>query len=104
LDVVDFDLPRRPVVDFGYILGADPNAGIGGHRMAFRTAGFLFYGLWTLLVIVGLIIQTIPVFLIVMMLALAVGFPPGTALTVIPVAFVGMLYLAFVVASKLTRR
>jgi len=66
------ELPRRPGVDFEYILGADPIAGIGGdaflnyragdHRMTFRSADYPFYGLWTLLVIVGLIIQTIPVF------------------------------------------
>lgn len=79
------------------------NYSAGNHRRTFRFADFLFYGLWAFLVIVGLIIQAIPVFLIATMLALSFGFPPGTALIVIPTAFIAMLYLACVVASKLTR-
>jgi membrane protein implicated in regulation of membrane protease activity len=66
-------------------------------------ADFLFYGVWTFLVVVGLIVYATPFFLIAMLFALAVGFSPGTALTVFPIAFIAMLFLACVVASKLTR-
>lgn len=75
----------------------------GNHRKAFRAADFLFYGVGTFLVIVGLIVYAMPFFLIAMLIALAVGFSAGTALTVFPITFIAILFLACVVASKLTR-
>lgn len=65
---------------------------------------FLFYGLWTAVLIIALIVQAIPIFFVVMMFSLAVGFPIGAALTVIPIAFIAMLYLSCLIASKLTRQ
>ena len=79
------------------------NSRAGNHRKTFRFADFLFYGVWTILVVVGLIVYATPFFLIAMLFALAVGFSPGAALTVFPIAFIAMLFLACVVASKLTR-
>ncbi len=73
------------------------------HRMTSRLADFLFYGLWIFLVIIGLIVYAAPFYIIAMLLALAVGFSPGMALTLIPIVFIAMLYLACVVASKLAR-
>ena len=65
---------------------------------------FLFYGLWIVVLIVALIVQAIPIFFLVMMCGLAVGFPIETALTVVPIAFIAMLYLSCLIASKLTGR
>jgi len=79
------------------------NSRADNHWKTFRSADFLFYGVWTFLVVVGLIVYATPFFLIAMLFALAVGFSPGTALTVFPIAFIAMLFLACVVASKLTR-
>lgn len=64
---------------------------------------FLFAALWTTLLIVALVVQAIPIFAVVMMLSLAVGFSKGAALTVIPVTFIGMLYLSCLIASRLTK-
>jgi membrane protein implicated in regulation of membrane protease activity len=75
----------------------------GNHWKNFRSADFFFYGMWTFLVVVGLIVYATPFFLIAALFALAVGFSPGTALTVFPIAFIVMLFLACVVASRLTR-
>jgi membrane protein implicated in regulation of membrane protease activity len=75
----------------------------GNHGKTFRSADFLFYGVWTFLVVVGLIVYATPFFLIAMLFALAVGFSPGIALTVFPIAFIAMLFLACMVASKLTK-
>jgi membrane protein implicated in regulation of membrane protease activity len=71
--------------------------------MTFRFSDFLFYGVWTFLVVVGLTIYAMPFFIIAMLFALAVGFSPGMALTVIPIAFIAMVYLACVLAAKFTR-
>ncbi len=69
-----------------------------------RRVDFVLYGLWTAVLIIALIVQAIPIFFLVMMCSLAVGFPIEAAVTVIPVAFIGMLYLSCLIASKLTRR
>lgn len=64
----------------------------------------LFYGLWILVLIIALIVQAIPIFFLVVICSLAVGFSIEAALTVAPIAFIAMLYLSCLIASKLTRR
>ena len=54
------------------------NSRADNHWKTFRSADFLFYGVWTFLVVVGLIVYATPFFLIAMLFALAVGFSPGT--------------------------
>jgi len=65
-----------------------------------RSVDFLILGLWTLAIIVGLILYSMPFFLIAMMIALAVGFPAWAALTVFPITVIAMLYLFCVIASR----
>ena len=69
-----------------------------------RPADILFVGLWVVVFVIAMILQAIPVFLVVMIFALALGAPTGVALTVIPIAFVAMVYLCCVIASKFTKR
>ena len=68
------------------------------------TSKLLHYGLWTVVLIVALILQAMPVFLVVTMFSLAIGIPKGAALIAIPVAFLGMVVVACLIATKLTRR
>jgi hypothetical protein len=65
-----------------------------------RSVDFLILGLWTLAIIVGLILYSMPFFLIAMMIALAVGFPAWAALTVFPITVIAMVYLFCVIASR----
>jgi hypothetical protein len=72
-------------------------------RFGPRSVDFLILGLWTLAIVVGLILYSMPFFLIAMMIALAVGFPAWAALTVFPIFVIAMLYLFCVIASRRTR-
>ena len=74
------------------------------HRMPLRSGDLLFYGLWTLVLILALILQAFPFLLIVTMVALAFGFPFNAALTVIPIGFIAIFFVSCMVASKYTRR
>jgi len=76
----------------------------GRPKLRRLAAGIVFYGMWAAVLILALILQAIPFFLIVMLLGLVVGFPDWAALTVIPLGFLAILYLSFAVASKLTGR
>ena len=62
------------------------------------------YGLWTLVVVVALVLEVIPVFLVVMLFSLAVGVPSGPALLLIPVLVIAMIAVACMIATGLTRR
>ncbi len=64
----------------------------------------LEYGLWTLIVIVALILEVLPVFLVVMLFSLAVGVPTGPALLLIPLILIAMIIVACIIATRLTRR
>jgi hypothetical protein len=68
-----------------------------------RSVDFLILGLWTLAIFVGLILYSMPFYLIALMIALAVGFPAWAALTVFPMAVIAMLYLSCVIAARRTR-
>ncbi len=68
------------------------------------TSKLLGYGLWAVVLIVALFLQAMPVLLVVTMFSLAIGIPKGAALIVIPVAFLGMVIVACLIATKLTRR
>lgn len=63
----------------------------------------LEYGLWTLIVIVALVLEVLPVFLVVMLFSLAVGVPTGPALVLIPVILIAMIVVACMIATRLTR-
>ncbi len=63
----------------------------------------LEYGLWTLIVIVALILEVLPVFLVVMLFSLAVGVPTGPALLLIPVVLIAMIVVACIIATRLAR-
>ena len=70
-------------------------------RMTFN---LLHYGLWTVVLIIVLILEVFPVFLVVTMFSLAVGVPQGPALIIIPIAFISMIIFACLIATKLTKR
>ena len=68
------------------------------------TLNLLEYGLWTLIVIVALVLEVLPVFLVVMIFSLAVGVPSGPALLLIPVVLIAMIVVACIIATRVTRR
>ena len=70
-------------------------------RMTFN---LLYYGWWTVILIIVLILEVLPVFLVVMAFSLAVGVPQGPALIIIPISFISMVIVACMIATKLTRR
>ena len=70
-------------------------------RMTFN---LLYYGSWTVVLIIVLILQVLPVFLVVMAFSLAVGVPQGPALIIIPISFITMVIVACLIATNLTRR
>ncbi len=70
-------------------------------RMIFNV---LEYGLWALVVLVALVLEVIPVFLVVMLFSLAVGVPTGPALLLIPVVLIAMIFVACLIATRTTRR
>ena len=72
--------------------------------MRHGTFNWLSYVLWTVLLIFVLVIEVLPVFLFVTAFSLAVGVPQGPALIIIPIAFIGMVIVACLIATKLTRR
>ena len=72
--------------------------------MTLRSGDLVFYGLWTLVLILALILQAFPFLLIVTMVALAFGFPFSAALAVIPVGFMAIFFLSCLIASKYTKR
>lgn len=71
---------------------------------ALLSVDYLFVGVWTLVLIVALVLQAFPIFVLVMMIALTFGVPAGAALTLVPVIFVALLYLSCLIASKFTKR
>ena len=76
----------------------------GRPKLRRLAADILFYGMWSVVLILALVLQAIPFFLIVMLLGLVVGVPDWAALTVAPLGFLAMLYLSFAVVSKFAKR
>ena len=68
------------------------------------TLNVLEYGLWTLVVLIALVLEVIPVFLVVMLFSLSVGVPSGPALLLIPVLVIAMIAVACMIATGSTRR
>lgn len=73
-------------------------------NMRETTSNILYYGLWALVLVIALVLQVIPLFLVVTMLSLAVGIPKGAGLVAIPMAVVAMVVIACIAATRYTRR
>ncbi|HIM24530.1 MAG TPA: hypothetical protein EYM29_02805 [Rhodospirillales bacterium] len=65
---------------------------------------YLYYGLWIVVLIIALCIEVMPVFLILVVFSFAFGAPNGAALIIVLIAVICMVFGAFLIATKLTRR
>ena len=62
------------------------------------------YALWIAILIIALFLEMIPVFMIVFVISVAFGAPTLAASVIVPIAFLGMIIVACLIASKVTRR